>query len=289
MNDILTQQMKEVFKSCDKEGLDRILIYLEEFKDKEKVVQSTFKRDDIPILKIWIESYKNKQRLKGKKEERLWNFVFLLVGAVISATVVLLTTKAQLSNMEEQRKATMQQQEKAIKMTFENGFSLMLLQYKTESELRFLKEIYDCIENDFDPLFPVIHNMRNNWKEKLVSDGKAKWFNKLDDIRLQISNSIKKFDRTLKKNSHHKEIYDIFYKSMSFQSKYSNPITDLRVDIERFPENFTVANLKVLDSRGKDFSEAVNVLHRWIEDTKKKSQDMQQEIYKKAEETIKEK
>ncbi|MFH1519332.1 MAG: hypothetical protein ABIE75_02035 [Candidatus Omnitrophota bacterium] len=243
-------------------------------------------RLESPYAKVWVEDQKERLRKREKREERLWNLLFLLIGAAISALVVWNITKVQLDSMEKQHIATIQQQEDSIRETFENGYRLMLLQYKTESELRFLKDIYASIEDDFEPLFPEIHAMRNNWKEQLVTMGKTTYLQKLAAIRYQISEAIKKFDKLLKKNSHHKEIYDEFYSSMSFQSKYSNPITDLRVDIERFPNNFTVGNLQVLNSRGEKFSEAVNVLHEWIENTKKLAQDRQREIYKLRQENI---
>jgi len=280
MRDILDQDMERVFKACDKEQLSRVLIFLENFRNPEIKSQASFKRDDIPLIKVWVDIRKEKQRKKEKIEERFFNLFSLVAGTLIGAGVTLYVAKAQLDNLGRQHEEAIKQQKETIEQTFENGLNLMLLQYKIESELRFLKDIYACVENDFDTLFPEIHKMRNNWKEQLVATGKTAWLQKLDNIRYRISEAIKKFDKLLKKNSHHKEIYDEFYGSMSFQGSYSNPITDLCVDIERFPDNFTVGNLKVLDSRGEKFSKAVNVLHKWIEDTKKSAQDKQQEIYK---------
>lgn len=289
MNDILTDDMKRVFKDCKKEGLSRILIYLEDFKNPEEQIQATFKRKDIPLMKVWVASQKEEQRKNERKEERWWNLASVIIGALIAAGVALFTANIYLKNLSEQHTHTMKQQERAIEETFRNGFNLMLLQYKTESELRFLEDIYASIENDFEPLFPGIHKMRNNWKEQLVDMGKTAYLQKLDDIRYRISEAIKKFAKLLKKNSHHKKIYDEFYMSLSFQSKYSNPISDFRRDIDLFPDGFTVGNLKILDSKGEKFSEAVSVLRKWIENTKKLAQDKQQEIYKLSQEEIKDK
>jgi len=115
MSDILTQDMQTVFRNCQIEGLPRVLIYLENFKDKEIKVQASFKRKDIPLIKVWVEGQKEEQRNKEKKEERIWNLVFLIIGATISAFVVWTTTRAQLGSMEKQHETTILQQENANK------------------------------------------------------------------------------------------------------------------------------------------------------------------------------
>lgn len=73
MNDILTGDIKMIFGECEKEGLVRVLIYLEEFNKPNVIQQASFKRGDISIIKVWVESQKDKQRKKDKWEERIWN------------------------------------------------------------------------------------------------------------------------------------------------------------------------------------------------------------------------
>jgi len=237
-----------------------------------------------PYAKVWVENQIEKQRRKEKKEERAWNLIFLIIGALISAIVVLATTKAQLASMDKQHRETIEQQQQSIERTFKNGVDLMLLQYKTESELRFLNQIYASIENDFEPIFPKIHNMRNNWKEQLFDMGKKEYLQKLLDLINEVSAAIKSFDKLLKRNSQHKEIYDEFYKTLSFQSNFFNPTNDLYRAIEIFPDGFTVGSLKVLDDKGENFSKAVGLFGKWIEDAKSLAQKRQQGIYKLSQE-----
>lgn len=97
MDDILTTDMKRVFEDCNKEGLSRVLIYLDEFKNSNTTHKASFKRDDISIMNVWVESQKAEQRKKDKFQERIWNLIFLLVGAAISALVAWGTTKTQLA------------------------------------------------------------------------------------------------------------------------------------------------------------------------------------------------
>lgn len=276
------KRKEELYQRFEKNGLKWVREQLYTMGGDIDIIEA-------PYAKVWVEDQKDKERKKEKNEERFWNLIFLLIGATISALVIWNTTRTQLDSMKKQHMATMQQQEKSIRETFENGYKLMLLQYKTESELRFLRDIYISIENDFEPLFPEIHALRNNWKEQLVDMGKTAYLQKLDDIRYRISEAIKKFAKLLKKNSHYKKIYDEFYMSLSFQSEYSNPISDFHRDVDLFPDGFTVGNLKILDSKGEKFSEAVSVLRKWIENTKKLAQDKQQEIYKLSQEEIKDK
>lgn len=237
-----------------------------------------------PYAKVWVENQIGKQRRKERTEERVWNLIFLLIGALISAFVVLITTKAQLIRMDKQHQETIKQQQQSIEQTFKNGIDLMLLQYKIESELRFLNQIYASIENDFEPIFPKIHNIRNNWKEQLFDMGKKEYLQKLLSLINETSSAIKSFDKLLKRNSQHKEIYEEFYYTLSFQSNFFNPVNDLYRAIEIFPDGFTVGSLKILDEKGEDFSKAVDLFGKWIEDTKSLAQKRQQEIYKLSQE-----
>ncbi len=237
-----------------------------------------------PHAKVWVEDQKEKFRKAEKKEEKIVNLIFLLVGALISAFVSFLTTKAQLERMNRQHQETIKQQQLAIEDTFRNGINLMLLQYRTESELRFLSQIYNAIENDFEPIFFKIHNMRNNWKEQLVETGRKEYLQKLLGLIDETSNAIKNFDKLLKRNSQHVEIYAEFNKTLSFQSNFFNPINDLYRAIEIFPDGYTVGNLKILDDKGENFSKAVDLLSKWMDDVKVLAQKKQQEIFKLSQE-----
>ena len=48
-------------------------------------------------MKVWVKTEKTKRRKKDKREERIWNFTFLIVGAAISAIVTLWVANAQLA------------------------------------------------------------------------------------------------------------------------------------------------------------------------------------------------
>jgi len=269
----MTKRTKEELNGLfEKQGLEWVREQLKTSGGEINMLES-------PYAHVWVENQQEAQIKKEKNEERVWNLVFLLVGAIISAAVVLFTTKAQLVSMEKQHRETILQQQKSIEETFKNGINLMVLQYKIEGELRFLSEIYASIENDFEPIFPKMHAMRNNWKEQVFSEGKKEYLKRLLNVIEETSAAVKRFDKVLKNNSQHKEIYDEFYKTLSFQSSFFNPINDLYRAIEIFPEGFTVESLKILDQKGDEFSKAVSLLNEWMDNTKKTAQEKSQVIY----------
>lgn len=219
---------------------------------------------------------------KGSEQTKMpdWATYLLsgLLGALIGSLATLRAARWQAEKITQNHKEALKHQNDLLEKTFLNQLELQIAEHRLAAQLQLLRRLYEFFADIASPIYATGHNLRNDWAGQLIHNGKNEFSNKIAMFRDRVSDATRVFARILEENRHQVEIHKKFHETLSFQSRFFEPVQIMLDSIAKLPDQLDREILWFMEESGKKFGQAVDEFSKWVSDGKDMAIAMQSEL-----------